>query len=244
VSTGFLSYADATYRPLAQVLLDSMQVFSEHPIELMRWEDLRSSGWEKLNCFSKFRAYLRSPFDHTVWVDADCVANRHVDALIEFARRYDAPVPLLCYHGEPQVLLEERQYLHVKTRTMPYGHACVVVFNRKCSDFFKECLDTFPADPEEIEEGMPPLNDESVTNVMLWKYDCGAQLNCVATPRWLFPYYAGLAKVPKGGRRWLVDGRASHHLFHGEKDPAAARGMLSKLLDMSFPPNLFCMRYL
>jgi len=244
VSTGFLSYADATYRPLAQVLLDSMQVFSEHPIELMRWEDLRSSGWEKLNCFSKFRAYLRSPFDHTVWVDADCVANRHVDALIDFARRYDAPVPLLCYHGEPQVLLEERQYLHVKTRTMPYGHACVVVFNRKCSDFFKECLDTLPTDPEELEESAPPLNDESVTNVMLWRYGSRHQLNCVASPRWLFPYYTGRGKVPQGGRKWLIEGRASHHFFHAEKDPVCAREMLSKLLDMSFPPALFCTLHL
>lgn len=244
MSTGFLSYADEAYRPLAQVLLDSLEVFSEHPVALVRWEDLKSSQREKSNCFSKFRAYLQSPFDRTVWVDADCVANRHVDALIEFARRYDASVPLMCCHGEPLLLLAEREYLQVPKRTMPYGHACVTVFNHKCDDFFKECLDTMPDDPEAIEADMPPLNDESVTNVMLWRYGARQQLNCVASPKWLFPYYAGLGKVPKGGRKWLIEGRASHHFFHGEKDPACARAMLSKLLDMSFPPALFCTLHL
>ena len=138
-------------------------------------------------------------WEEIVFLDSDMIANENVDELFdEMMNVTNAPILVegyyqynlyrkngVCY-GNPfteidgqqlcdnkkalEYPLQKRLGLHEDDRTHN-RQAGVMIFNKNCRKFFTDCIDiAFDKNIIENWEQIAPWHDETIMNVMLWKY--------------------------------------------------------------------------
>ena len=135
-------------------------------------------------------------WDNIVYLDSDMIANLNVDELFsEIKNITNAPILVEGYYqynmyegkGNPftevdgqqlcdnkkalEYPLQKRLGIHQDKRTHN-RQAGVMILNKECRQFFMDCID-IAFDKEIISnwEHFAPWHDETIMNVMLWKYD-------------------------------------------------------------------------
>lgn len=108
---GFVTCATNKYHRLVVNLRESLQWFSKYPLHVIYFESMPDSAGEtdildttpvSLEWFVKMRlktvAAMQSPFEQTIFVDADTVATPRVDDLFALFGQFDGRYPLMQKH--------------------------------------------------------------------------------------------------------------------------------------------------
>jgi hypothetical protein len=238
----FVTYADASYLRLSEVLVRGLAHFSTRPVVVygvgteidydspnLVKRSLGECAGEIL--VAKQRILAECGLERGVYLDADQVPNHGIDRLFAACRRA-GDYPLAPRH--PQELGHLRRALMaelgVARQTMPYVHACCMAFSRGCGPFFAECY-RVSQELARRSAGGGPLRDEAILNVMLWRRGATRQLpSCNIARRFASLYLDGsYASDPDFLRHY--GGHPFQFLsFHYGKDPAAAAGLLEALV--------------
>jgi hypothetical protein len=249
-ATAWVTHADARFLPLARVLIEGLAAFSRHPVVLYAVDALPDfappnlivrplAGAGRHIAYLKLTAVLDAldaGVERGIYLDADQVPTPAVDRLFDLASAV-GETPLLPRH--PRDLGDEvngplMAELGVAAKSMPYAHSCTLGFAPSCRPFLAAC-DAVARDRER-RGSHPPVVDETIVNVLLWKWGARRQLPTVNLPHRLFEsWIAGrLADDPE-----LLARCAGHPwealTFHYAKDPERARAMLAAMLETAGP---------
>ena len=250
----WVTHADARFLPLAEVLIEGLAAFSRLPVVLYAVDPPADFAYRAPNVIvrrlagaGRHIAYLKltalldaldAGLERGVYLDADHVPTPEVDRL--FAAAGGAgDVPLLPRH--PRDLGDEvngalMAELGVTAKSMPYAHSCALGFGPACRPFLAEC--DAVARACERRGVHPPVVDETIVNVLLWKRGARRQLPSANLPHRLFESWLGgsLESDPEFTARY-----AGHPYqvatFHYCKDPARARAMLAAIVARPGPED-------
>lgn len=128
---------------------------------------------------------LQMGIEEAVYLDSDSVVRYNVDDIMQYTKQV-SDIPLftrgvydfiLGKNGEYEVEKPMMNYFKVENRSMNYVQTNISVFNNKCNLFFEKWKQMC----EDIEvvknfEEWAPMQDETVANVLLWKYNCKEHL--------------------------------------------------------------------
>jgi hypothetical protein len=247
----WITHADARFLPLARVLARGLAAFSRRPLVLYAVDaDPGEVGPEAAPGLvvrpmaggGRHIAYLKlaalldaldAGVEAGVYLDADHVPTPEVDRLFAAATATELAggLPLLPRH--PRDLGDEvngalMAELGVARKSMPYAHSCAMGFGPACRAFLVEC-DAVARDCER-RGAHPPVVDETIVNVLLWKHGAARQLASANLPHRLFESW--LSGSLEGDPEFLS--RYAGHpwqaaTFHYCKDPARARWMLETM---------------
>ncbi len=242
IREAFVTYANASYLRLSEVLVRGLAHFSTRPVvvygvgteidydapNLIKREIGDRSG-EIL--IAKQRILAECGLERGVYLDADQVPNRGIDRLFAACGRA-RDYPLAPRH--PQELGPLRRELMaelgVARQTMPYVHACCMAFSGGCAAFFAECYQV----SQELARrsgGGGPQRDEAIFNVMLWRRGATRQLPSCNIARRFAPLYLDGSYAADADFAEHYGGHAYRFLsFHYGKDPAAAARLLEALV--------------
>ena len=239
----WITHADARFLPLAHVLADGLAAFSRHPLVVYEVDSdtvpagglarRLASGGRRV-AYLKFTALLDAldaGVERGIYLDADHVPTPAVDRLFDLAAEM-GETPLLPRH--PRDLGDEvngalMAELGVTAKSMPYAHSCTLAFGPSCRRFLAECDEV--ARERDRRGDHPPVVDETIANVLLWRWGATRQLPSVNLPHRLFEsWLAGrLEDDPELLARYR--GHPWEALtFHYAKDPLRARAMLNAML--------------
>jgi hypothetical protein len=249
-SSCWITHADARFLPLARVLAEGLAAFSRRPLVLYAVDCepgetgfgapglvvRRMAGGGRHIAYLKLAALLDaldSGVEQGVYLDADHVPTPEVDRLFTMATAESTgDLPLLPRH--PRDLGDEvngalMAELGVAQKSMPYAHSCAMGFGPACRAFLAECDGV--ARGCERRGAHPPVVDETIVNVLLWKRGATRQLPSANLSHRLFESWllGRLAGDPEwisryAGHPWLAA------TFHYCKDPARARWMLGEMV--------------
>lgn len=243
----FLTYADAAYLPLTEVLVRGLAHFSRRRVMVFGVNadvpyDSRNLIKRRIDCSRHeiytlmFRILLESEIERGVYLDADNVPNRGIDELFAAARQVEEH-PLVPRHPTDLVPhyrgLMER--LGVRTPTLPYVQTCSMAFATSSAPFFRDCLDT----AEELAGTWPAQQglDEPIVNIMLWKKGARRHLDCCNIYHRLYETYLdGTYATTELFRRELKGLPHKFLTFHYCKDLKRARRLLAGLLSQNPQP--------
>lgn len=244
IEEAFITYATDNYFPLVEALLDSIEVFSTRPIVVFginadvpfstekypfmikKRIDIESSTRESV-FFTKPRVILESGVQRGIYVDADIILNKGFDVLFEHCKKeVDYPLcPTFPWEVNNQQPVME--VLGIKEKSMQYVHAPLIIFSDKCIPFVEEWRQT------NWEYGhLATCHDETILNVLLWKYGVNDFINLCD------PYYALAYDYLDGGTHqhhihgygnWI--GRIDFLTFHGCKNGGEAKYILNRLIE-------------
>lgn len=229
INEGFVTMWDsANYKNLGQVLIQSVLHFSKYPIVVMLQEGTPSLDPEYLgnsriilknmtkcdghSYFCKMQAILQSGIRHGVWADTDAVViNRRVDQLFDMIKKHKKPFPLMPRHPGPDPQNEGpcMDQLHVKSKSMPYVHAAVVIFNPESRGFIEEVWNA---------RHICAHNnwDETALNVMMWKNNV-TEFACFLEP--YFDHFEQFRVTSAPHERRAETTPCLFRFSHGSKSP-------------------------
>lgn len=242
IEEGFVTFATPNYFGVLEVLLESVHHFSTRPIVVfgvgcdIPWSTQRFPRMIKKrldNCqgnifAQKPRIMLESGLKYGVYVEADDIANQGVDKLFEWAHMVkDFPLCPIHPH-DPNDQANIMQFLNVKTKSMHYIHAHVI-FADSCKKFIAEWYDAC------VLLGQYARNaDETILNVLLWKYGVTDHLLVYDPYFENYEEYTTDEHPPRG----FNQDRLYYYLFHGCKDAVMARKVLKALIENASRSNL------
>jgi hypothetical protein len=246
----FVTFATPNYFPLLEVAVRSVGQFSKYPIVvyginsdvqfsedydhvILRRIDVEYSGgqifYQKFNIL--IHALRDEGFDELIYVESDDIVNYNIDELFDRCERIDK-FPLSPVH--PDNVMNQGNLmtqLGVSQRTQPYVHAHMIV-NRSCLPFLEECYN--------ISKSLTvhaPNWDESLLNVMLWKYGLTDYYTDIYDP-----YFESYKTYIGEGDVLSVHGyenkKISFHMIHGCKDASYALTILEKITQFNKNKNL------
>jgi hypothetical protein len=146
------------------------------------------------NLTRKFEVVLQSlnnGISDGIFLDCDVIVNNNIDELFNnFDKIENYPLitkgifEYMIFNGKGnpfagQDVLEKplMDLLNVKDRSMHYVQTNIILFNEKCRDFFEECKKiTFDINIIKNPTSFAPFQDETIINVLLWKYQAKNQL--------------------------------------------------------------------
>lgn len=244
IPEAYVTFATENYFPLLEVLLDSVKAFSTRPIVVFgvnadvpfsqkkypfmikRRIDIPSSSKESV-FFAKPRVFLESRISHGVYLDADIILNEGCDILFTHCQKItDYPLcPVFPWEVNNQQAVMEA--MGVANKSMQYVHAPLIIFSGKCLPFLRQWR------KYNISYGaLAPCHDETILNVLLWKYKAKTSINLCD------PYYALAYDYLRGGveqhqlhgyKDWV--GKIDFYTFHGCKSAGEARNILALLIE-------------
>ena len=238
----WVTHADAGFLPLARVLIEGLAAFSRLPVVLYAVDAepgfaapnlavRRIASGGRRVAYLKLTALvdaLDAGLERGVYLDADQVPTPAVDRLFDLAASAGA-TPLLPRH--PRDLGDEvngalMAELGVAAKSMPYVHSCAIGFAPACRPFLVEC--DAVARAVERRGAHPPVVDETILNVLLWKWKATGQLPSVNLPHRLYESWLAGRLADDPGFQSRYSGHPWEALtFHYCKDPARARAMLA-----------------
>jgi hypothetical protein len=242
IPEAFVTHTDRRFLRLSEVLVRGLAHFSRRPVVVFGVDvdiDYDAPNLVKRRiesdgehiAYSKLRAILESEVEHGVYLDADNVPNRGVDALFAAPPEVGA-YPLLPRHPRDlgdDVNGEWMGRLGVREKSMPYVHSCTIAFSPACRAFLEECQRVC-GDCDRTGEH-PPVVDETILNALLWKHGATRSLSSCNIPHRFFERYLDgtFESDPEFESRF--GGHPYHfHTFHYCKDPERAQSMLDRLL--------------
>lgn len=240
----FVAFATSDFFPLLEVAVKSVGEFSQYPIVvyginsdvvfstnyahvLKRRIDVKYNGkeiyYQKFNII--IHTLLKEDFDELVYVESDDIVNYNIDELFDRCRLI-TKYPICPIHPDDvknqQGLMNT---LGVTKRTQHYVHAHMIV-NRNCLPFLQECYKIA------LSLKHHALNwDESLLNVMFWKYGLKDYYTDVFDP------YFGAYKIFLGKEDGTLEmhgyggKKVSFHMIHGCKDVPFANDLLQQLVE-------------
>lgn len=252
----FVTFATDNYFHLLKITLDSVKAFSKKSIIAYGINSDVPFSTEEYPMLTKRRfdmdrqtlaVYFQKPniiidsikkgLKRGVYIEADDVLNKDVDMLFHSFdglseskenSSIDSKYPIghypLCpiHPTDPNNQQNIMTLLEVKDKSMPYVHGHVT-FTDKCLPFAEEWY------AQCIKNGMAATNyDETILNVLLWKYKCTKYLNVYD------PYYENIhnyvMKKPIDSKEYK-NMTVLYYMFHGCKDSNTAGKMLKSLID-------------
>ena len=245
IQEAFVTHTDARFLPLSEILVRGLARFSRRPVVVFGVDvDIpydapnlikrRIESQGEHIAYLKFRAILDSGVERGIYLDADNVPNRGVDALFSAPEELGGVggYPLLPRH--PRDLGDEvnggfMARLGVRAKSMPYVHSCALAFAPSCRPFLEECREVGRDCDRRGEH--PPVVDETIVNVLLWQHGATRHLPSCNIPHRFFERYLDGTYVGDPEFESRYRGHPYHfHTFHYCKDPARARAMLDRLL--------------
>ncbi len=185
MTTGWIISGNKGYSALVDILqLGLMKPLSKHPSKRFDNEiqDAGLAAFEKLNCLAN------SPFDFSVWLDADTVPNWTVDDLMDVCVSINSPFPILQRHITPAgVSIEVLDFFHATQKPKRYGQGNMIMVSPKAKEWIRLVI-------PKIQEAMsrfksePGTYEETFLNAALWA-ESNAELVNYCTPR-AESYYA------------------------------------------------------
>ncbi|CAN5167237.1 hypothetical protein BH09DEP1_BH09DEP1_7840 [soil metagenome] len=234
IEEGFVTFATENYFGLLEVMIESIHQFSTRPVvafginvdipfsaeRFPRLIKKRIDNYDGDIYAQKPRIMLESGINYGVYLEADDIANQGIDTLFEWAhqaRDYPlCPVPGWDPNNQASIM----KALGVTHKSMQYIHAHVI-FAQSCKEFIKEWYDACVKF-----DRMAGNADETVLNVLLWKYGA-AQALPVYDP--YFEAYEGYLQDVHPPYRFPFD-ELYYYSFHGCKDIGKARQILADLV--------------
>lgn len=253
-NVGYLTIANALYLEIAGLLLYGLSKTSllprklvtincesERRVENESYEQSLIENDSNKHCgLAKLTALIKSPFDYTVFLDADTTPNINVDDLAELCCKRNWEFPLLPRHPNDQHDCTRYQGDNVyrpsmlkafdcKLKTMPYGQSCVMLVSPRAKRWLADNHDFFLSGIERLggTEALPGF-EEWPLNVLLWTHGAKQQLNyCCPAARHLETYFDGRDYMmglahPETPVTWQV--------LHGQKNPAKALEAVERLI--------------
>jgi hypothetical protein len=223
------------YLKLLDVLIESVLCFSEKPIEVFSINfdyhhssdrvfskkiTLPSVTFETI-CYSKLYSTFNSRFDYGIQLDGDFIITKEMDKLFLDCYKIKE-LPLGSVHpSDPNNQHDLMNYLGVSEKTQPYVHA-TYLFSNSCKPFIEEC---FNISQELLKKGISPPNyDETIYNVMLWKYGSNDYVTTYD------PYYDYFLNRHKSLEHGYNNIPVNFYSCHGIKDPDFAKKILNKII--------------
>lgn len=200
---------NAPWPELAEVLADSIERHSDYPLVIRRMGEFPIPDIEHQNWYGKWFAAadeLRET-DKVVYLDADCVATENVDCLMD---QQPKGYPLFPVHPNHPVNDHSEAYakmIHAVgvQGVGEYVHAACFVADKSCAQWFDLAMRWAV---ELNRRGIiPPVGDETVTNLVRWR--CG-------NTRYL----------PMIDPFWKNDHAGMVCVWHGCKEPMEARKLI------------------
>jgi hypothetical protein len=182
-SRGYVTFVNGNpkYIELTKVLVESVLSFSKyelevfcinadfplsHPRLIKRRVDVVKENFSTI-CYCKLYASSNSSFNHAVQLDADMILTKDADTLFD---KYSSinELPLGSLHpADPHNQASIMDILGVKEKTQPYIHA-TYIFSKASKPFLNECWEV---SQYLLSKDVVPANmDETILNVLLWKY--------------------------------------------------------------------------
>jgi len=224
------------YVQLTNILIESVLSFSKFDIEVfsINFDFKYPSDRVRITriniphesygniCYCKLYGSFNTIFDNGVQLDADMIITKDADLLFNHCIDIDqTPLGSLhpndFYHPSIDSIMH---YLGCQKRTQPYVHA-TYIFSNSCKPFLEEC---YKISQDMRKKGISPINfDETIYNVLLWKYNCTKYVDCY-DPNWLIFTDRSLKDIH------YKDMAVNYYICHGLKDPHVARNILNGLL--------------
>lgn len=224
------------YRGLVDILVESVLLFSTRKIEvhginfdykhssdnvLSRRIDIDEVNFRTI-CYSKLKASYTSEFDFGIQLDSDFIITKDMDKLFNEKERVNE-LPLCSLHpDQPNNLKNIMSYLGVNKKTQPYVHA-TYLFSNKTKPFLEECFNI--SQEMNRKNIIPPNVDETILNVMLWKYNSN---QWVDTYDPYYEYFINRDNVKIPNYNWMDN--VNFYSCHGIKSPEYARNVLNSLI--------------
>lgn len=195
------------------------------------------------NLTRKFEVILQSLSDginEGVFLDCDIIVNNNIDEI--FNNFFDIENYPLVTKGifeymmlngkgnpfEGQDVLEKplMDLLAVKERSMHYVQTNTILFNKNCTQFFNECIEVCKNEKIIYDSGIyAPFQDETIVNVLLWKYNAKKQLpiqyfNLIDKKQLEYFYENDCENTHYQGSYWhyFSSNKSDIKYFHGCKD--------------------------
>lgn len=237
MSEGYVTFIDNNpkYLELLDTLIESVLLFSEKKIEVfsINFDYKHSSDrvlTKRINisdknfatiCYSKLYSSVNCSFDYGIQLDGDFIITKEMDKLFLETKKIKS-TPLGSLHPEdPNNQKNIMDYLSVGKKTQPYVHA-TYLFNNNCKPFLEEC---YKLSQELTKKNIFPYNyDETILNVMLWKYNSNEWVDTY-DPYYEFFIDRDEKKIPN--YKWMNN--VNFYSCHGIKDPQYAKQILNKL---------------
>ena len=195
----FITFSEGDhYNKLTEYLKQTLDKFSNYDLivyKLKDFEDLFSlsdSDWSSegevkqnirghvykiLSCIKALDHY-----DEIVWIDTDCIVNHNIDDIWnKFKDVEDYPL-LPKYKNymwlnsphhiadvrDPEFNKKGKEYFGIESVSDDsfYLQACFMVINKSCLGFLEEVVKHF----DNFDAELFPCSDETIINLMLWKY--------------------------------------------------------------------------
>jgi hypothetical protein len=238
MSQGYVTFINdnPNYLKLLDILIESVILFSENPIEVFsinfdynhssdkvisRRVDVDKVGFDTI-CYSKLYSSINTSFDYSVQLDADFILTKHMDKLFDEVKNVKH-LPVCSLHTlDPNNQQNIMNSLNVHEKTQPYVHG-TYLFSNETKDFFKECYDFSQFC---LKNNILPSNyDETILNVMLWKHK--------ATNNWIYPYDIWYETFLDPNQRfgYTSDFDLKFYSSHGCKDYEIAKNILNKIIN-------------
>src|SRR5581483_9878849 len=183
IEEGFVAFATRSYFPILEVLIKSVHAFSTRPIVVFGINDdipfsttkyphlIKKRIDVNLNEFHIFyqkpRIIAHSGIKYGIYVEADDIVAPNIDEMFTWCKNVQ-DYPLCPIHpNNVNVLPDIMQSIGVKNKSMPYVHGHIV-FAPSCKHFILEWLKACYMYKEVASK---QNYDESILNVLLWKYN-------------------------------------------------------------------------
>lgn len=237
----FVTFADARFLPLCEVLVRGLARFSSRPVMVFGIDTdvgfdapnlikRRIDSGGRFVYYLKLRVLLECGLGRGVFLDADNVPNRGIDRLFD-ACGEAGEHPLLPRHPSDLGAHLHRELmaeLGVERKSMPYVHSCCLAFSRRNRPFLEECYRI--AQDLERRGTVPLAYDESIVNVLLWRAGATRQLeSCNIHHGFCEGYLDGSFRDDPEFQRRYGSHPYRFDSFHYCKDPARAEWMLESL---------------
>lgn len=217
------------YLKLLEVLINSILDFTDKPIEVFcinfdfkhpnsrvitTRNNVSIESYETL-CYQKIYAALNCKFENTLMIDSDMIVTPEVNKLFDEFHNVDK-FPLAAQHLLSYPKLKELRptmnILNVKEPTMPYVQAHYL-YNNSCKDFLEECWKTSLEFQQKNFKSV--VHDESIINVLLWKYGCKKYIDCFQPHYKLF---IDRTDNMKKHMKFNLNQNINYYISHGCKD--------------------------
>lgn len=219
------------YLKLTDILVESVISFSDYDIEVFSINcqynhssnrvhnkiiNLNRVDYETI-CYSKLYSTYNSMFDKGVQLDADMILTPETDLLFKDCDKIKK-TPLGSIHPvDVDNMHNVMNFLGVTKKTQHYVHA-TYLFANSCKDFFKECFDVSNT---LMNNGIRPINyDETIYNVMLWKYGSTDYVKCYD------PYFEVFVDNSTKDIHGYGHMDINYYICHGEKNYLNALNIL------------------
>jgi hypothetical protein len=216
MNAGYMFVYNEAFKPLAKVVERGLKAFSAYPFQsvYVNEPDLVPV------CYQKLVAAANSPFDLTVFMDADVVPTRNIDDLIELGLSSSFTHPLLPRHLNNYT----PNGVSATEKIMPYGQSCVMILNQEAKKHLLTALPLIHANLQDM--SLMCYADEGEVNKLLWRDGVTKQLNYCCPPA--MRYLTWRRGEPLTG--YSENPLITYPLFHAEKNPATADEILTDLM--------------